>query len=64
MDILDVMNSLYSAEGYWWWEVCIGVCVLGRDGGCKVNNRYQVSFTIIKQQNFFDRQFHYGCMDM
>lgn len=38
------------------------VHVLGEGG--KVNNRYQVLFTIIKQQDLFDKQFNYGCINM
>ena len=52
MEILDVMNSLYSAEGYWRCEVCEErVCWegMGVQG---------------QQQDLFDRQFHYGCMNM
>lgn len=37
---------------------CVGV------GGGKVNNRYQVLYTIIKQLDLFGRQFNYGCINM
>lgn len=62
-EILTVMDSLYSPEAHgWWWEELIGVYVLvvvgkrGVGGVLKVNNRWEMLFTFIKQHDLFDRQ--------